>query len=47
MYKKVSTNLNFVEREKETLKFWQDIHFMTDRLQLMENRISVMFLHVL
>ncbi|MBS6722718.1 MAG: isoleucine--tRNA ligase [Clostridiales bacterium] len=24
MYKKVSTNLNFVEREKETAKFWKD-----------------------
>lgn len=24
MYKKVSTNLNFVEREKEIKKFWQD-----------------------
>ena len=24
MYKKVSTNLNFVEREKETEKFWED-----------------------
>ena len=24
MYKKVSTNLNFVEREKQTEKFWKD-----------------------
>ncbi|MDO5145986.1 MAG: isoleucine--tRNA ligase [Eubacteriales bacterium] len=24
MYKKVSTNLNFVDREKETVKFWND-----------------------
>ena len=24
MYKKVSTNLNFVEREKKTEKFWRD-----------------------
>ena len=24
MYKKVDANMNFVEREKETLKFWQD-----------------------
>ena len=23
MYKKVSTNMNFVDRERETLKFWQ------------------------
>ena len=24
MYKKVSTNMNFVDRERETLKFWQE-----------------------
>ena len=24
MYQKVSTNLNFVEREKETEKFWRE-----------------------
>ena len=24
MYDKVSTNLNFIEREKETLKFWEE-----------------------
>ena len=24
MYQKVSTNLNFVEREKEIEKFWRD-----------------------
>ena len=24
MYKKVSTDLNFVDREKEVLKFWED-----------------------
>ena len=24
MYKKVSTNLNFVEREKDTAQFWKD-----------------------
>ena len=24
MYQKVDTNLNFVDREKETLKFWQE-----------------------
>ena len=26
MYKKVSTNLNFVDREKETEKFWEENH---------------------
>ena len=24
IYEKVSTNLNFVEREKQTRKFWED-----------------------
>ncbi len=24
MYKKVDTSLNFVEREKEVIKFWKD-----------------------
>ena len=24
MYKKVSTNMNFVQREKEVLQFWTD-----------------------
>ena len=27
MYDKVSPNLNFVEREKKTEKFWEDITF--------------------
>ncbi len=26
MYEKVSTNLNFVEREKKVEKFWEDEH---------------------
>ena len=34
MYQKVSTNLNFVDREKKT-------DFMTDRRQQTANRISV------
>ena len=24
MYKKVDTNMNFVDREKETVKFWKE-----------------------
>lgn len=35
MYKKVSTNLNFVDREKETEKFWDDNHIFE---KSMENR---------
>ena len=35
MYKKVSTNLNFVDREKKTEKFWDDNHIFE---KSMENR---------
>ena len=35
MYKQVSTNMNFVEREKETLKFWNDNQIFE---KSMENR---------
>ena len=35
MYNKVSTNLNFVEREKNTEKFWKDNHIFE---KSMENR---------
>ncbi|MCI5504113.1 MAG: isoleucine--tRNA ligase, partial [Anaerobutyricum sp.] len=36
MYKKVSTNLNFVEREKETLKFWNDNDIFRKSIKLRE-----------
>ena len=51
MYNKVDTNMNFVDREKETEKFWREndivrkarlTHFMTDRLRQTENHISDM-----
>ena len=34
MYKKVPTTLNFVEREKETLKFWKDNRIFEKSVQL-------------
>ncbi len=34
MYKKVSTTLNFVEREKETLKFWKDNQIFEKSVEL-------------
>ncbi len=34
MYKKVSTNLNFVERERETLKFWNENKIFEKQLEL-------------
>ena len=52
MYNKVSTNMNFVEREKEIEKFWRDNDIFRksmenrkegDRRLQMENRISVMY----
>ena len=36
VYKKVSTNLNFVEREKETLKFWNDNDIFRKSIKLRE-----------
>ena len=36
MYKKVSTNLNFVEREKETVKFWKDNDIFRKSIELRE-----------
>ena len=35
MYKKVSTDLKFVDREKETEKFWEENHIFE---KSMENR---------
>ena len=35
MYKKVSTDMNFVDREKETEKFWEENHIFE---KSMENR---------
>ena len=40
MYEKVSTDLNFVEREKEVEKFWKENDIFR---KSMENRISVMY----
>ena len=34
MYDKVSTNLNFIEREKETLKFWEENQIFEKSIEL-------------
>ena len=59
VYEKVSSDMNFVDREKQVEKFWKDndilitarrgrhIHFMMDLLQLMVSHISDMFLQEL
>ena len=36
MYRKVSTNLNFVEREKETAKYWQDHDIFSKSMTIRE-----------
>ncbi len=36
MYRKVSTNLDFVEREKETAKFWQDHDIFRKSMKIRE-----------
>ena len=43
MYKKVSTNMNFVDRERETLKFWQDNQIFEKQLSESEGRPTYTF----
>ena len=38
MYSKVNTNLNFVERERETLKFWNENDIFKKQLAESEGR---------
>ncbi len=44
MYKKVPTTLNFVEREKETLKFWKDNQIFEKSVQLRQGAPAYPFL---
>ena len=44
MYKKVSTDLNFVEREKDVQKFWKENDIFE---KSMENRKEGADLHIL
>jgi isoleucyl-tRNA synthetase len=37
MYKKVSTNLNFVDREKEVLKYWKDNKVFEKSIEMRED----------
>ena len=43
MYKKVPTTLNFVEREKETLKFWKDNQIFENSVQLRQGAPAYTF----
>lgn len=43
MYKKVSTNLNFVEREKEVIEFWKKNDIFKKSLKIREGHPTFMF----
>ena len=43
MYKKVSTDLNFVDREKQTEKFWEDNHIFEKSMEDREGCPQYMF----
>ena len=43
MYNKVSTNLNFVEREKATEQFWKDNQIFEKSIKIRENAPSYTF----
>lgn len=46
MYKEVSTNLNFVEREKETEKFWEEHHVFEESVEERKDDPSYTFYEV-
>ncbi len=43
MYKKVDTNLNFLEREKEIIKFWEDNHVFEESVKKNEGHPEFCF----
>ena len=43
MYNKVPTNLNFVEREKETEKFWKENHIFEKSIDSRKDGPNYMF----
>ena len=43
MYEKVSTNLNFVDREKEVLKYWKENDIFKKSIELREGRSAFTF----
>ena len=44
MYKQVSTNLNFVEREKEVEKFWKDNDIFQKSIDSRKNGPTILFM---
>ena len=43
MYKKVDTSLNFVEREKEVVKYWNENHVFEDSVKMNEGKEEFSF----
>ena len=43
MYKKVSTDMNFVEREKQVEKFWEDNQIFEKSMKVREGNLSYVF----
>ena len=43
MYKKVSTDMNFVEREKQVEKFWEDNPIFEKSMKVREGNPSYVF----
>ena len=43
MYKKVDTNMNFVDRERETVKFWKDNNIFQKSIDGREGCPTYMF----
>ena len=44
MYEKVSTNLNFVEREEKTLDFWKRTGFLRNLSRRRRESLSIHFM---
>ena len=44
MYEKVSTNLNFVDREKKVEKFWEDNHIFEKSIDSRKKGPGIRFL---
>ena len=43
MYKKVDTSLNFVEREKEVVEYWNENHVFEDSVKMNEGKEEFSF----
>lgn len=46
MYKKVDTSLNFVEREKQVVDYWNENHIFEDSVKMNEGKEEFSFYDV-